>query len=108
MLKLAESFTLKEWNERLKEKYGEKLFCNGDYYTFLIHLSQKKEYSVAELIKKPDTFLEGIMAEVMKEPELAEFGGYGFTLSFAGEAAEDLRPFHVFEVTNIRFERSMR
>ena len=36
-------FTLKEWNGYLEEKYTKRIFRNGDYYTFLVHICLKEE-----------------------------------------------------------------
>lgn len=107
MLKECGSFTLKELNEVLKERFGEGLFNNSDYYTFLIHLSQKKEYDVAALLKKPDTFLEGAVAETVKaDSAMNEYMNYRFKLIMDEENKELLRLNSVFEITNIRFERN--
>lgn len=106
MLKEKQSFTLQEWNETLNKGHGDELFRNGDYYTFLIHLCQKKEYDAAAVIKKPDTFLEGIMAEVMKEAEFEQYRNYEFKIIMPDETQDTLRLLKVFEVSNIRFERS--
>lgn len=105
-LKERESFTLKEWNEALETRLGEELFRNGDYYTFLIHLCQKKEYEVETFMSKPDTFLEGIMAEIMKEPEFEQYRNYEFKVIMPEESQDTLRLLKVFEVSNVRFERS--
>ena len=108
MLKEMESFSLKEFNERLKNQFGDSLFNNSDYYTFLIHLSQKKDYDIAALLKKPDTFLEGAMAAAIKaDKEMKEYEDYRFKLIMDEENKELLRLNSVFEITNIRFERSI-
>ncbi len=108
MLKEQGSFSLKEFNEELKERFGDSLFYNSDYYTFLIHLSQKKDYDVAALLKKPDTFLEGAMAEAIKaDAVMDEYRDFRFKLIMDEENREPLRLNSVFEITNIRFERSI-
>ncbi|MBQ9764787.1 MAG: hypothetical protein IJW18_01155 [Lachnospiraceae bacterium] len=105
-LKEAGRFSLKEFNGYLEAKTGPELFSNSDYYTFMVHLSQKKEYDVALFMEKPDTFLEGIMAEIMKEADMEEYRDYRFRLNMA-EGQETLRLNAVFEITNIEFERSI-
>jgi len=105
-LKERRSFTLQEWNEALETRLGEELFRNGDYYTFLIHLCQKKEYEVEAFMSKPDTFLEGIMAEIMKEPEFEQYRNYEFKVIMPEKPQDTLRLLKVFEVSNVRFERS--
>jgi len=105
-LRERQSFTLEEWNEALKTRLGDELFRNGDYYTFLIHLCQKKDYEVEAFMSKPDTFLEGIMAEVMKEPEFEKYRNYKFKIVMPDESQDTLRLLKVFEISNVRFERS--
>ena len=105
-LRERQSFTLKEWNEALKAGLGDELFRNGDYYTFLIHLCQKKDYEVEAFMSKPDTFLEGIMAEVMKEAEFERYRNYKFKIIMPEESGDTLRLLKVFEISNVSFERS--
>lgn len=38
------TLSLKEWIEWLEEHFGETVLVNGDFYSFLIHLCQKREY----------------------------------------------------------------
>ena len=44
-LERKEAFTLKEWQEQLMTQLGENVVKNADYYSFLVHLVQKKEYT---------------------------------------------------------------
>ena len=46
---------------------GEQVVRNGDYYSFLVHLAQKKEYKVTQIIAKPDTFLEEAVKVFLEE-----------------------------------------
>ena len=57
-------------------------------------------------MSKPDTFLEGIMAEVMKEEEFEQYRDYSFKVIVPDEPQDTLRLLKVFEVSNVRFERS--
>ena len=54
----VEAFTLCRWNERLIQEFTPKILENGDYYSFLVHMCQKREYPLAKLQKMPDTFFE--------------------------------------------------
>ena len=44
-------------------KFGKEIYDNKDYYSFLTHLAQKDRYSVDEILKKPDTMLEGMLVD---------------------------------------------
>lgn len=95
-----ESFTLAEFQELLTGRFGEKILKNGDYYSFLVHLCQKKQYDTEEIRKKPDTFLEDtILRYLEKNPE--------FSLCFQLEMQpeEKLYPSgeQGIEISNIRF-----
>lgn len=61
------SMTLKEWQEQLKLCMGDHVLKNADYYSFLVHLTQKKEYRMAEIVRKPDTFLEEAVRVFLEE-----------------------------------------
>lgn len=99
-----ETFTLSEWNRGLKEKFGEEIFKNGDYYSFLVHMSQKKEYRVTEVKKKPQTFFEEIMKETL-EGLGEEYDALSFRL-LPGREERMIKLMEMFEVSEITFERS--
>lgn len=77
--------TLKEYNSMLEIRFGKEIYGNKDYYSFLTHLAQKDFYSVDEILTKPDTMLEGMIADY---DEKLKAGGQG--TSVAAEAHEDL------------------
>lgn len=60
-------FTLEELQTYFVEILGEAVLKNSDYYSFLIHLSQKGVYRVEDILKKPDTFLEEYIKTVVEE-----------------------------------------
>lgn len=95
-----QTFTLAQWQEKLKSQLGERVVKNGDYYSFLVHLTQKKEYEVRKIIEKPDTFLE----EAVKA-FLEKHGNYidcRFTLTMLPE--EELLLGKHMSVTNFLLE----
>ena len=94
-------FTLKEWQDQLKVQMGEKVVRNADYYSFLVHLSQKKEYEVKMMIEKPDTFLEEAVKVFLEEHK--EFGEMTFSLQMLPE--EELLLGAHMSVTNLMIER---
>lgn len=99
-----ERFTLSAWNEELKDEFGQEIFKNGDYYSFLVHMSQKKEYCVAEVRKKPQTFFEEIMKETL-EGLGEEYDALSFRLQ-PGSEEDMIKLMDIFEVSEITFERS--
>lgn len=62
-----EDFTLQEWSAKLEEKLGQQVLKNADYYSFLIHLNQKKEYNVHTILERPETFLEELLHAELSE-----------------------------------------
>lgn len=104
-LRDEETFTLSVWNEELKEQFGDALFKNGDYYSFLVHMCQKKEYRVIDVKKKPQTFFEEIMKETLEG-----LGDTYDTLSFClhtGSEENMIKLADIFEVSEITFERTV-
>ena len=112
-------------NGILEIKFGEELFVNGDYYGFLSHLSQKREYNIAKILEKRDTFLEGIVSDRLTEEERTRYGNMVFTVTFLPKERINLSsyatsiarikkqplpenltvsPEERFVVTNMRFE----
>ena len=95
------SITLKEWQEQLKVQMGEMIVRNADYYSFLVHLAQKKEYGVKAMIEKPDTFLEEAVKVFLEEHK--EYEDVEMTLTMLPE--EELLLGTKMSVTNLLIER---
>lgn len=96
------AFTLAEFQELLENRFGGNILKNGDYYSFLVHLCQKKEYDTEEIRKKPDTFLEDTILKFLeKRPEFS----LRFQLRMLPE--EKLYPAdsREIEISNILFEK---
>lgn len=96
--------SLLEFNEYLKETFTEKILSNGDYYSFVIHLCQKKEYDLNNITKEPDTFLEGILSTNMKSKLLSEYSDLKFDIEFF-ETEQTIKINNIFEITNVEFVR---
>lgn len=62
-LKKSGTITLGEFNDAMKKAYGDSILKNGDYYSFLVNLCQKDEYSIGGEIKEKDTFLDEYICE---------------------------------------------
>jgi len=106
-----QSITLSEFNRLLENKYFDVVFKNSDYYSFLVHICQKREYDLAAVQKKQDTFFEGILARFLQEEHKAKYDGLRFCLKMKPEAEEIT---HIiagaerdreFTTTEILFER---
>lgn len=95
------SITLREWQEILKVQLGERVVRNADYYSFLVHLAQKKEYSVRKTIEKPDTFLEEAVKVFLEEHK--EYEDVTLTLTMIPD--EELILGEHMSVTNLLVER---
>lgn len=107
----AERVTLPELNRKLEIKYFDGIFRNSDYYSFLVHICQKREYDLERVLKKQDTFLEEILAEVLREQPENRYAGLKFRLVMKPEAEELLHRIAgperdmTFMTTEIVFER---
>lgn len=62
-----ECFSLKDFVEFMEEVLGEEVLRNSDFYSLLIHLSQKDYYDIEHIVEKPDTFLEEYIIFVVNE-----------------------------------------
>ena len=82
LLKEKKTIMFTEYNEQVRNILSDKVLENGDYYTFLIHLCEKKEYVL--------------------EPEFSEFIGMHFYLELAGGEEEEIETSHIANVTNFR------
>ncbi len=97
-----EKFDLIKFNSILRNKYGDGIFKNGDYYSMLVHLSQKSEYVFDEIIEKQDTFLDDYMKDVLKEYDENLYKGLKLKLIF--DSNERITYFEDSCVTNIVFK----
>ena len=82
MVKKGELFTALDFIDMAEKVSGEGIKNNGDFYTFLVHLMQKKSVDVSKVLEKPDTFLEGIIKEVLENDEeaMSKYKGLKFTI----------------------------
>lgn len=90
VLLTKERFDLRSFNRKLEVKYFDDIFRNSDYYSFLVHLCQKKEYRLWESEKEPDTFLEGIIAQMLTMPENEKYKKLHFEIVMTEELSEDM------------------
>lgn len=81
LLKRRDCIDLRTFNECAARIFGEELFENGDYYSFIVHLCQKKEYSFEADRHKPETFLDEIFHDCAQTQEYASCLGTHFTIT---------------------------
>lgn len=102
IVKRKKTIMFTEYNEQVRNILSDKVLENGDYYTFLIHLCEKKEYVLEQGEASEDTFLDAMIKEYMNEPEFSEFIGMHFYLELAGGEEEEIETSHIANVTNFR------
>ncbi len=104
MLKKTDCFTLREWNEQLEVRYGQKIFANGDYYSFLVNMCQKHEIVIRDAVRHPATNFEAVLKQYFEIEGTEE----ELQMNFYLETLTDEEPvtfLECFSVTNIRVER---
>lgn len=85
MLSQAKTFTLKELNEELLVTFFDDIFHNSDYYSFLVHICQKKSYDLAKVAVSQDTFFDSILAKFLAEPENERYRFLSFHLELGSD-----------------------
>ena len=68
-MKSKREIELTEFENAVSDTTGKDVLKNGDWYSYLVHLCQKKHYSVNDIISRTDTFLEEIIKEYLEENE---------------------------------------
>ena len=104
LLKRRESFELRTFNELAVKIFGDALFENGDYYSFLVHLCQKKEYSFDADKHTMETFLDEIFMECTQKQEYEQYLGMHFTIE--PEEQDEIMPADGFTISDIHFQVS--
>lgn len=102
LLKRRESFELRTFNELAGKIFGDALFDNGDYYSFLVHLCQKKEYSFDADKHTMETFLDEIFMECAQKQEYEQYLGMHFTIE--PEEQDEITPADGFTISDIHFQ----
>lgn len=102
-IKKKHRISLLELNAIFEIRFGKEIYANGDYYSFLVHLCQKQEYNISDLLKKQDTFLDGIIASEFDREERERYENMVFVLRLGQEEVEVRKG---FTISNIEFERT--
>ncbi len=100
-LRAKEFVTLREWRELLEEQFAQKIIKNADFYSFLVHFTQKKFYELKHSQEKPDTFFEEAVKLFLEEHP--EYSRWELELVMLPE--EELQIGKYAQVTNFRIER---
>ena len=104
LLKRRNCIDLRTFNEYAAKIFGEELFENGDYYSFIVHLCQKREYSFEADRQKPETFLDEIFHDCAQTQEYASCLGTHFTITPA-DPPDEIELADGFTISNILFTK---
>lgn len=80
--------TLQEFNGILEIKFGKEIYGNRDYYSFLVHLAGKREYSMEKMLEKQETLLEEMVIAHLSKEEKERMAQVGFSIDFDEEQIE--------------------
>ncbi|MBO6165772.1 MAG: hypothetical protein J6O17_05290 [Eubacterium sp.] len=96
-----DKLTLREYNAILEMKFTGDIYKNRDYFAYLVHLSEKDNYSIRGMLEQQETFLEELAVKYMSDTDKERFADIRFRLVFGDEevAIEES------SVTDITFER---
>lgn len=96
--------SLTELNRLYTLRLGSDICDNGDYYTFLAHISQKNFYDLSKAAVSPDTFLEAATAKFLISSEWARYRLLKFKLTYMPETLIETK--EGFYISEIIFERT--
>lgn len=107
MLIRNKEFDMIIFNDVVKRICGEKVFVNGDFYSFMVNLCQKTRYSMNEVKNSAlrETFLDDILQDMVKEADFEKFEDISFDIELSGGNEERILLDNEFEITNVRFKR---
>ncbi len=97
-----ERVSLEELNDWIVSRHGEKVLNNGDYYSLLVHMCQKKEYNIDSVVEKPDTFFEEYLKEVAASAEDNIYSG--ITIKIECNAEDKKKIGDNAEISDIQME----
>lgn len=103
-IKKKHTVTLRELLGIYEIRFGDEVLENGDLYSFLVHLCQRSDYDMDKVLKKPDTFLDQIMADHLDRDSREKFEGLTFTLHI--DPADEVKITDHTAVSNVTFERT--
>ena len=89
MIVTRQSFTLMDFNKELEITFFDDIFKNSDYYSFLVHLCQKREYDLERIITHQDTFFDAILVQFLKESSTSRYEKLKFQLVLPSSVSEE-------------------
>lgn len=96
-----DKLTLREYNAILEMKFTGDIYKNRDYFAYLVHLSEKDNYSIRGMLEQQETFLEELAVKYMTDADKERFADLRFRLVFGDEEVT----IEESSVTDITFER---
>ncbi len=102
-IKKKHDITLHELNAIYEVKLGDDVLKNADYYSFLVHLAGRDTYDVDTILKKQDTFLDGIIADSLTQEEKERYAKLAFAVKCLDE---EIEPAAGCTVSDMAFERT--
>lgn len=91
-IKKWDKINLKQFNGILEIKFGNEIYSNRDYYSFLAHLAGKNSYDMKKMLEKQDTMLEEMVATHMTEEDVTRFGDMSFSIEMHSDEIINLMP----------------
>nr|MBK5236645.1 hypothetical protein [Clostridium sp.] len=98
-----DKFSLREFNEYLIGVFKGNILRNGDYYSFILHISQKKYYDMSKLQEDEKTIFDKIIINILTPENRNEFKDLKFKVIPIPEDVIEISS--LFKITNIKFER---
>lgn len=93
--------------DRMRKNYGDGILKNSDFYALLVHMWGKKEYTVKNVLNKPETFFEEYMARAVQREGTDKYNGLGFRLeNLEGEEINIPLAAHISDVMIERTEQT--
>ncbi|SEF78644.1 hypothetical protein SAMN04487934_103141 [Eubacterium ruminantium] len=80
-----DKLTLKEFIAILAVKFGEEIYDNRDFYSFLVHLAEKEYYVISKVLEKPETVLEKMAVSNMTESDTERYKNLEFNIIYDRE-----------------------
>lgn len=81
-LRRWQKLSLKEYIAILAIKFGEEIYDNRDFYSFLVHLAEKESYDIKKMIEKPETVLEKMTVNNLSEEVISNYGDMVFDINY--------------------------
>lgn len=101
MFVTRDEFTLEEFNKELLLTFFDEIFQNSDYYSFLVHLCQKKSYDLNGVIKHQDTFFDAILADFLRNSGNERYDSLSFHLELCSDYSYEDKEVELERISHI-------